>query len=91
VRIPNQSPISASRPLKALTIADVSESSTWASCVERPPVSCEASWALLVDIGAIHFSHVPMNSESTTSHTSRAHETTWRMTCPVVSLKSGRR
>ena len=89
--MPNQSPISARSPLNADRIAEVSSSSTWASCVDRPPVSWEASWGLFVAMGPIHFSHLLTNSASMTSHTSRAHCTTCRMTCPIVFLKSGSR
>ena len=54
-------------------------------------MSWEASWELFVEIGSIHFSHLLTNSLSTTSQTSRHHWTTWRITWPVVFLKSGSR
>ena len=81
----------ANSPLKADMIADVSSSSTCASWVDRPPVSCDASCDWLVEMGSIHFSHLLTNSASTTSQTSSAHWTTCRITWPVVFLKSGRR
>ena len=89
--MPNQSPISASRPSNAEMTAPVSSSSTCASWLDKPPVSCEDSCDWLVEMGPIHCSHRLMNSLSTTCHTSSAHCTTWRMTVPRVLAKSGSR